>query len=161
MYKVDDTLGVFHTHAVAGVLGGILTGIFATEEGCAAYFLTIPGGAVAGNGRQIGVQIAGALFIIAWNIFWTSLILFLISRVVSLRMTEAQMEVGDDSVHGEEAYAFYGDGQRRPTPDGGPLSPAHVHVELHERGSPGLLSSPSSSSSAGAGAEPREAVDEV
>ena len=65
---VDDTLGVVHTHLVAGVVGGFLTGIFATSEGCAAFALTTPGGAVAGNGKQIGWQLAGALFIIGWNV---------------------------------------------------------------------------------------------
>ncbi|GMY12620.1 ammonium transporter 3 member 1-like, partial [Fagus crenata] len=34
LQKVDDTLGVFHTHAVAGLLGGILTGVFAEPELC-------------------------------------------------------------------------------------------------------------------------------
>jgi ammonia channel protein AmtB len=65
---VDDTLGVFHTHLVAGVVGGFLVGIFATAEGCAAFALTTPGGAIAGNGKQVGWQLAGALFIIGWNV---------------------------------------------------------------------------------------------
>jgi Amt family ammonium transporter len=65
---VDDTLEIFHTHLVAGVTGGFLVGIFATAEGCAAFALTSPGGAIAGNGKQIGWQLAGALFIIGWNI---------------------------------------------------------------------------------------------
>jgi ammonia channel protein AmtB len=30
--RVDDTLAVFHTHAVAGLLGGVLTGLLATPE---------------------------------------------------------------------------------------------------------------------------------
>lgn len=72
---VDDTMGITHTHMVTGVLGGFLTGIFATESGCIAFGLTNPGGAVSGNGRQVWIQIVGALFIIGWNIVWTSLIL--------------------------------------------------------------------------------------
>lgn len=65
---VDDVLEIFHTHLVGGVVGGFLVGIFATAEGCAAFALTSPGGAIAGNGKQIGWQLAGALFIIGWNV---------------------------------------------------------------------------------------------
>ena len=35
------------------VLGGFMTGILATVEGCAAFGITNPGGAIAGNGRQV------------------------------------------------------------------------------------------------------------
>jgi len=62
--KVDDSLGVFHTHAVAGFMGGFLVGIFATAEGSAAFAAVSPGGAEMGNGVQIGWQIVGAIFII-------------------------------------------------------------------------------------------------
>jgi Amt family ammonium transporter len=115
--KVDDTLGVFHTHAVAGFLGGIMTGLFATKEGCYSFGITNPGGAVEGNWWQVWLQFAGALFIIALNIVVTSVILLLIRFVlrVPLRMSEAELLVGDDAVHGEEAYAFWGDGQREMT----------------------------------------------
>jgi ammonium transporter, Amt family len=51
--KVDDTLGVYHTHLCAGVLGGMMTGVFATAEGCAAFGLTTPGGAIEGNWKQV------------------------------------------------------------------------------------------------------------
>lgn len=54
-HKVDDCLGVFHTHAVAGVTGGFLVGIFATKQGSAAFGITNPGGAIEGNGRQVWV----------------------------------------------------------------------------------------------------------
>ena len=40
---VDDTLGIVHTHGVAGALGGFLTGLFATKEGCAAFGITNEG----------------------------------------------------------------------------------------------------------------------
>ena len=110
--KVDDTLGIFHTHAVAGFLGGMLTGVFATTEGCLAFGLTNPGGGIEGNWKQLYLQLYGALFIIALNIFMTSVILYPLSFVVSLRLPEEILLVGDDAIHGEEAYAFYHDGQR-------------------------------------------------
>jgi len=115
--QVDDTLGVVHTHMVAGFLGGFLTGLFATAEGCAAFGLTVPGGAIEGNGRQVWVQIVGALFIIGLNIFMTSLIMCFIKYVlrIPLRMSEEHLQIGDDAIHGEEAYALFYDGQRNLT----------------------------------------------
>ena len=53
MKFVDDTLGVFHTHMVAGFIGGFSVGLFATTEGCASFGITIPGGAIDGNGKQV------------------------------------------------------------------------------------------------------------
>jgi Amt family ammonium transporter len=110
-HKVDDCLGVFHTHCVAGVSGGILVGFLATPSGSAAFGLTTPGGAIYGHGRQIWVQMVGALFIIGWNIVWTSLILLFIKHVlrVPLRMSEADLMIGDDAIHGEAAYMFEDD----------------------------------------------------
>ena len=55
--KVDDTLGVYHTHAVAGVTGGMAVGVLATSEGCAAFGLTNPGGAIDGNWKQVFLQL--------------------------------------------------------------------------------------------------------
>ena len=112
--KVDDTLGVFHTHAVAGLLGGVMTGLLATKAGCAAFSLSTPGGAIEGNWHQVWLQLVGAAFIIVLNIVVTYILLKLISLVVPLRMSEEELLIGDDAVHGEEAYAFFGDGERRP-----------------------------------------------
>jgi len=115
---VDDTLEVFHTHFVGAIVGGVGTGIFATVEGCAAFGATNPGGAIEGNGRQIGLQIVGALFIIGWNIVWTSLIMCFIKYVcrIPLRMSQEQMEVGDYAIHGEEPYTFAHYNIKHPTP---------------------------------------------
>lgn len=114
---VDDTLEVFHTHFVGALVGGIGTGLFATSTGCAAFGLTNPGGAIDGNGRQVWVQIVGALFIIGWNIVWTSVIMCFIKYGlrVPLRMTREQCEVGDFAVHGEESYTLAHYNAGRPT----------------------------------------------
>jgi len=103
---VDDTLGVFHTHAVAGFVGGMCAGIFAEARGTAAFGLTSGGGGIQGNGKQVWLQLVGALFIIALNIVMTSIIMNVIKLIVPLRMTEEQLLIGDDAIHGEEAYEF-------------------------------------------------------
>lgn len=122
---VDDTLGVVHTHMVAGALGGFLVGLFATAEGCAAFAISSPGGAIEGNGKQVWLQIVGALFIIGWNIFWTSAIMLFIKYVlrIPLRMSEENLLIGDDAIHGESAYTF-GEGFSLP---GGNTTTLHGH----------------------------------
>ncbi|XP_028115331.1 ammonium transporter 3 member 1-like [Camellia sinensis] len=115
LQQIDDTLGVFHTHAVAGFLGGTLTGLFAEPTLC-ALFLPVTnsrGGVYGGSGEiQFLKQIAGGLFIIGWNLVITSIICVVIRLVIPLRMTEEQLKIGDDAVHGEEAYALWGDGEK-------------------------------------------------
>ncbi|KAL6224436.1 hypothetical protein ACLB2K_003291 [Fragaria x ananassa] len=122
--SVDDTLGVFHTHAVAGVLGGLLSGIFAKPNllrmmyrsslyGPGLLYCILDGNLHNGL-RQMWYQILGALFIIVWNVGATSLICHSISKIVDLRMKEEDLDIGDDAVHGEEAYALWGDGEKTP-----------------------------------------------
>ncbi|MCL7027963.1 hypothetical protein MKW94_026419 [Papaver nudicaule] len=114
LQKIDDTLGVFHTHAVAGILGGLLTGLFAEPE-LSALFLPVTNsrGAVYGGsgGMQLVKQLAGAGFIVVLNVIVTTIICLLIRLVIPLRMPEEQLLVGDDAAHGEEAYALWGDGE--------------------------------------------------
>jgi hypothetical protein len=85
-----------------------LTGIFAVVGGTNAFGAGTNGGAVAGYGRQVWVQIVGALFVIGWNVFWTSAIMAFIKFVlrVPLRMTDEQCMVGDFAIHEEESYTF-------------------------------------------------------
>ncbi|KAG6555077.1 hypothetical protein Mapa_003112 [Marchantia paleacea] len=129
--KVDDTLGVFHTHAVAGVMGGICAAFFAQPTLC-NLFLSIPnerGIIYAGDGHgqravlQLAKQICGALFVIGWNVVMTSLICLAIKSVVPLRMTDELLTVGDDAAHGEEAYALWGDGEKFDATKHGAVSP--------------------------------------
>ena len=114
---VDDVLEVFHTHFIAAIVGGFGTGLFATSQGCAAFGISNPGGAIDGNGRQLWVQIVGALFIIGWNILWTTLIMLFIKYVlrVPLRKTEEEVAIGDYAVHGEESYTFAHYNAKRPS----------------------------------------------
>ena len=115
LQKVDDTLEIFQTHAVAGTLGGALTGLFAHPYLC-SMFLTVPNskGSFYGDdgGVQFWKQLVGAAFIIGWNVVATSIILNVIKFLIPLRMTDEDIKIGDDAVHGEEAYALQGQGRR-------------------------------------------------
>ncbi|GMH07829.1 hypothetical protein Nepgr_009669 [Nepenthes gracilis] len=127
---VDDTLGVFHTHAVAGYLGGILTGFFAEPVLCNLFLpVTNSRGAVYGGvgGMQLVKQIVGGLFIIGWNLVVTSLICLVIRIVVPLRMSEEELLIGDDAAHGEEAYALWGDGEKYDSTKHGFMSDDTMH----------------------------------
>lgn len=117
LQKVDDTLAVFHTHAVAGLLGGVLTGFFAQPELCNVV-LPVSGtrGVLYGGGAfQLLKQLVAACFVIGWNIIVTTLILLAIRVFTPLRMPDEQLMIGDDAAHGEEAYALWGDGERYDT----------------------------------------------
>lgn len=58
------------------------------------------------------MQLLGIVFIAAWNVLVMSFVGVMISKVVALRMDDDDLKVGDDAVHGEEAYAIWGDGGR-------------------------------------------------
>ncbi|XP_065857418.1 ammonium transporter 3 member 1-like [Euphorbia lathyris] len=115
LQNIDDTLGVFHTHAVAGFVGGVLTGVFAEPELCALFLpVTNSRGAVYGGsgGLQVLKQIVGASFIIGWNVVITSVICAVINLIIPMRMSEEELVIGDDAVHGEVGYALWGDGDK-------------------------------------------------
>ncbi len=116
--KVDDVFGVIHTHGVAALVGGIGTGILADPKmvewyGTKGDQVSVTG-AIYGNWHQVVLQLYGAAFIIVVNVVGTFILLKLIGLFVPLRMDEETLLIGDDAVHGEEAYAIYADGQRVP-----------------------------------------------
>lgn len=121
--QVDDTMAIFHTHAVAGSLGGILTGLFAEprlnriffgdpEDTHIGLFYGMKDGRVSEGFRQLGMQLAGILFIIFVNVTVTTIICLVIRLIVPLRLSEEDLQTGDDAIHGEEAYALWGDGEK-------------------------------------------------
>ena len=123
MKKVDDTLSVFSTHGVAGLIGGLLVGVLANpdmldihrhRQGCAGRQRHRP--ALRRHGNQLLVQIEAAAFIIVYNAITTFIILKVISIFVPLRMDEATLRVGDDAVHGETAYAISASERRIASP---------------------------------------------
>jgi Amt family ammonium transporter len=112
MSKVDDTLGVFSVHGVAGLTGGLLTGILANPD-MLQYIGTdkeAPGinvtGLIYGNGQQLLLQAEGALAIIILNVVATFIILKVISIFVRLRMDDNTLEAGDDAIYAEKAYGM-------------------------------------------------------
>ncbi|XP_020166569.1 ammonium transporter 3 member 1 [Aegilops tauschii subsp. strangulata] len=141
LMHVDDTLGVFHTHAVAGFLGGATTGLFAEPTLCGLFVpVTNSRGAFYGGngGMQFLKQVAGALFIIGWNVIVTSIICLVVRLIVPLRMPEEELAIGDDAVHGEEAYALWGDGEKYDSSKHGWYSDNETNLQARNKAPSGV-----------------------
>ena len=118
MKKVDDTLGVLHTHGVAGLLGGLMVGLVGNPA-MIEYYSTATtgknptadisvGGLFYGSGvAQLEHQAIAALAIIVFDGVMTFVILKLISLVVPLRSSEPEMEGGDLAIHGVDPMPIY------------------------------------------------------
>jgi Amt family ammonium transporter len=109
--KVDDSLGVVHTHGVAGLAGGLLVGVLADPHiviylgnGKDVKDVTNAGWLWGHHPAQILVQLCAALTIIAWDAFVTFAILKVLGLFMKLRTPDEVLEQGDIGVHLEEAY---------------------------------------------------------
>ena len=103
--RYDDSLDAFGVHGAGGTLGAILTGLFATSAINAVYGKGVPTGAIEGHWKQVLNQLAGVG--IAWgiSIVGTLILLFVVDRVIGLRLSPEEESAGLDlSQHGEEGY---------------------------------------------------------
>ncbi|MCX5948720.1 MAG: ammonium transporter [Cyanobacteria bacterium] len=98
---LDDTLDVLPVHGIAGLLGTLLTGVFALRS-------LNPAGAdglIAGQGRQLWLQLQAAGFTMLWVGVGTYAVLQIIRTWLPLRVSDTEERQGlDISAHGEEAY---------------------------------------------------------
>lgn len=96
----DDALDAFGVHGIGGILGSILTGVFAT-----AAVTGGPKGALYGDWHQLGVQILATLFSIVYSGVITFLLFKLIDKFMGMRVGKRVEEEGLDIYeHGENAY---------------------------------------------------------
>jgi ammonium transporter, Amt family len=100
--SVDDTLDVFACHGVAGIVGALLTGVFASKAVNAAG----ADGLFAGGGfHQLGVQAVAVLVTMILSGGLTAGILVAIRALLGVRGSITDELTGmDSSEHGEEAY---------------------------------------------------------
>ena len=97
--KYDDSLDAFGVHGVGGIVGAILTGVFAVEA--------IGGtpGLLEGNGGQVLTQLYGIVATIVWTAVASFILLKLIDLVIGLRVTPDEEREGLDlSLHGESIH---------------------------------------------------------
>ncbi|MCX6018362.1 MAG: ammonium transporter [Chloroflexi bacterium] len=100
--RLDESLDVFACHGVGGIVGALLTGVFATTAVNAAG----ANGLLAGNAWLIIVQVIGVVAAGAYAFVFTFVVAKILDKVMGLAVTEPEEEVGlDISEHGERAYA--------------------------------------------------------
>ena len=100
--RIDDALDVFACHGVAGILGALLTGVFATK----AVNPAGGDGLLAGNPAQLGVQALAVVATIVLSGGLTAGIVVAMRAAMGLRATlHDELSGMDWSEHGEEAYA--------------------------------------------------------
>ncbi len=109
-HKVDDALGVVHTHGVAGLAGGLLVGVLADPKivvylaGNTPSDVTYSGWLWGHHPKQILIQAGAAATVIVWDALVTFVILKVLGLFMKLRLPDEVLETGDIGVHDEEAY---------------------------------------------------------
>ncbi|EAU82151.2 ammonium transporter [Coprinopsis cinerea okayama7 len=108
----DDALDIFATHGVGGIVGNLLTGIFAQASVAGFDGATeIPGGWLDKNWVQLGYQIADSVAGFGYSFVVTTLILWVMHYIPGLRLRcseETEILGIDDAEMGEFAYDYVG-----------------------------------------------------
>ena len=94
----DDSLDAFGVHGVGGIIGAILTGVFAAPA--------LGGfGTVTDIGMQVWIQAKGVIFTVVYTAIVTYVILKVLDVVMGLRVNEEEESVGLDlAQHNERGY---------------------------------------------------------
>ncbi|KAF1056173.1 MAG: Ammonia channel [Pseudomonas delhiensis] len=94
----DDSLDAFGVHAIGGIVGALLTGVFAAPS--------LGGfGTVTDIGSQLFIQFKGVAFTIVYTAIVSFIILKVLDVVVGLRVTEEEETIGLDlAQHNERGY---------------------------------------------------------
>ena len=99
MMGADDTLDVFGIHGLGGIVGAILTGVFAAPS------LGGTAGADFNIASQVMIQAEGVLITIVWSGVVAFIAFKLVDMVIGLRVSEEDEREGlDVTAHGETAY---------------------------------------------------------
>jgi Amt family ammonium transporter len=106
-FGYDDSLDAFGVHGAGGTIGALLTGVFANSAIYPIFGAGKATGLLEGNRGQLLNQAIGVA--VAWSvsIVGTLVILFVVDKLVGLRVSEEDERTGLDlSQHGEEGYDF-------------------------------------------------------
>jgi Amt family ammonium transporter len=96
MFSYDDALDCFGVHAIGGIVGALLTGVFAVQQ----YGGTA--GVLEGNPAQFLNQCIGVATVFVYDAVASLIILFVVKIFVGLRVTEDTEREGLDlALHGE------------------------------------------------------------
>lgn len=109
IFRFDDALDVFSTHAIGGLVGSLLTGIFADSRVAGFDGTVIPGGWINLNYVQLGYQLANSVAILSYTFVMTTIILVIVDHIpgCSLRANEEGEIIGiDEDQCGEAGYDY-------------------------------------------------------
>ncbi|MCL9843179.1 ammonium transporter [Ralstonia solanacearum] len=104
---MDDTLDVFGVHGVGGILGALLTGVFASPSfgGTGVYDYVANKVGDYSIGSQLWIQAQGVLTTIVWSSVVAFIAYKIVDAVIGLRVPEEEEREGlDITSHGETAY---------------------------------------------------------
>jgi Amt family ammonium transporter len=108
MLGADDSLDVFGVHGVGGIIGAVLTGVFASPSlGGTGVYDYVANGVAEGYSiaTQVWVQTQGVLITIVWSAIVAFVAFKIVDLVIGLRVTEEEEREGlDITSHGETAY---------------------------------------------------------
>ena len=101
-FKYDDALDAFGVHGMGGIVGSILTGVFATR------YISGEGGvegALYGDWHQLWVQVVATAVSVVFSAAMTYILFKIVDKLVGLRVDARVEEEGLDIYeHGESAY---------------------------------------------------------
>ena len=104
----DDSLDVFGVHGVGGILGALLTGVFASPSlgGTGVYdYVANKVNPDYSIGGQVWIQFQAVLTTVVWSAVVAFVAYKIVDLVIGLRVTEEEEREGlDISSHGETAY---------------------------------------------------------
>jgi len=98
--RLDDALDVFPCHGIGGMVGMLMTGVFATS----AVNSLGPDGLLYGNPGFLWTQFKGMVIVIVFSITMSFLIFKFIGLIVPLRVSEGDEEAGLDATQHNEKY---------------------------------------------------------
>lgn len=99
---IDDALDAFGCHGVSGIMGSIMTGLFATKA--VNSTVTTNGLFYGGGFKLFGLQLLATAFTILFTTVMCIVIIVLLKRVVKMRVDVAEEKLGlDQGEHGEVA----------------------------------------------------------
>jgi len=107
LLKADDSLDVFGVHGVGGIIGAILTGVFAAPSlgGTGVYDYVADKVGEYSIGTQVAIQTEAVITTIILSAVVSVIALFIVKLVIGLRVSEEEEREGlDVSSHGEKAY---------------------------------------------------------
>ena len=107
MLGADDALDVFGIHAVGGILGALLTGVFNTWKLGGTGILDYVNNTVIDTeiGAQLWIQAQAVLTTVIWSGVVAFICYKIVDLTIGLRVTEEEEREGlDTAIHGERAY---------------------------------------------------------